>query len=106
MTALTRPGWRWAQENPSADPQSCITKITLRSMCSASSQASRWLFCALASQVDDESVMGGLKGDLVLVVEHVGGHVGDDDALGGELVSVGVEVGVTEMVGDVLVPVV
>jgi len=33
-----------------------------------------------------------------LVVEHAGGHVGDDDALGGEPVPVGVEVGETEVV--------
>jgi hypothetical protein len=32
----------------------------------------------------------GFEGDLLLVVEHVGGHVRDDDAPGGELVTVGV----------------
>src|SRR5580692_5288046 len=58
------------------------------------------------SQVDDESVVSALEGNLVLVAEHVGGHVGDDDAPGGEPVPVGVEVGVAEVVGDVLVPVV
>jgi hypothetical protein len=50
--------------------------------------------------------VSALEGNLVLVVEHVGGHVGDDDAPGGEPVPVGVEVGVAEVVGDVLVPVV
>jgi hypothetical protein len=50
--------------------------------------------------------MGGLEGHVVLVVEDVGGHVGDDDAPGGELAPVGVQVGQAEVVGDVLVPVI
>ena len=48
----------------------------------------------------------GSKETLFLVVEHVGGHVGNDDAPGGEPVPVGVEVGKTEVIRDVLVPVV
>ena len=60
----------------------------------------------LLSQIDHESVVGRREGDLVLVLEYVGGHVGDDDALGGEPVPMGVEVGETEVVGDVFVPVV
>ncbi|MGD0936537.1 MAG: hypothetical protein ABR922_18425 [Streptosporangiaceae bacterium] len=43
------------------------------------------------SQVDHESVVGRHEGDLILVLEYVGGHVGDDDALGGEPVPMGVE---------------
>ena len=50
--------------------------------------------------------MSDLEGDLVRVIEHVGGHVGDNDAPGGEPVSVGVEVGVPQVVGDFLVSVV
>jgi len=40
------------------------------------------------------------------MVEHVGGQVGHDDAPGGEPVAVCVQVGVTQVVGDVLVAVV
>src|SRR5438105_12593431 len=64
------------------------------------------LRCAAGSQVDDEPVVGGLEGNFMEVVEHVGGHVGDDDALGGEVVSVGGQVGVAKVMGDVLVRVV
>ena len=42
----------------------------------------------------------------MLVPEHVGRHVGEDDAPGSQLVPVRVEVCIAKVVGDVLVPVI
>lgn len=45
------------------------------------------------SQVDDEPVAGRLERPAGRVAEHVGGHVSEDDAPGGDLVPVRVQVG-------------
>ena len=55
------------------------------------------------SEADDQPVTCRLHANLVLTVEHVGRHMGDDDAPGLELVPVNLEVGVAKVVGDVLV---
>lgn len=57
-------------------------------------------------QAYGESVPRLLEGCRLASAEHVGGHMGDDDAPWGELVPVGVEVGEAQVVGNVLVPVV
>src|SRR5260221_11173158 len=57
----------------------------------------------LPSDVQDQPVLGGLEAGLVQMVQHVGRHVGEDDAQAGELAAVSGQVRVPEVVGDVLV---
>jgi hypothetical protein len=56
------------------------------------------------SHADDEPVAGGLEGCFMLAGEHVGGHVGDDDAAGGKPVPAGDKVSQAQVIGNVLVP--